>query len=148
MFLYAEALLDHDTPKSIELTRTIVATDPGFARAHLLLADIYSYGNFADRQKARQELETFFAVCPATLDHQALGLAQSYGGSELAAKITPQLRNRLATETDPEQLKDWETVWNLEFKAHPVHEHDQVRQQISADLERMHTAIKNRMRAG
>ncbi len=139
-FLHAEALLGKDTPQAIELAHKILTADPGFARAHLLLADVYSWGKFADRPKMRQELEAFFAACPATLDSEALSLAQHYGGAELAAKLAPALRKRLENETDPEQLKRWETVWNFEFKAHPASEHAQVRKQMSADLERLRTA--------
>ncbi len=43
-FLLAEALLDKDTPQAMQLAQKIIAADPGFARAHLLLADVYSFG--------------------------------------------------------------------------------------------------------
>jgi predicted Zn-dependent protease len=93
-FLYAEALLDIDTPRSIQLAETIISTHPDFARAHLLLAAVYSWGKFIDRQKTRLHLDSFFEACPATLDSQALALAQRYGGAELAAKLIPGLRTR------------------------------------------------------
>jgi thiol-disulfide isomerase/thioredoxin len=139
-FLYAEALLDKDTPRSIAIAQKIIATGPGFARAHLLLVDIYSYGKFADRPKARAELESFFKGCPAALDSKALSLLQRYGGQELAAQVAPELRKRLSTETDSDLLTQWEIVWNLEFKARPAGEHDQVRKQIAADLEKLRTS--------
>ena len=109
-FLYAEALLDKDTPQAMQLAQKIITADPGFARAHLLLADAFSYGKFADRLNARKELESFFKACPAALDSQALSLAQRYGGQELAARLAPELRKRLSTETDQELLKQWEVV--------------------------------------
>ncbi len=139
-FLYAEALLGKDTPRSIELANKIIETRPGFARAHLLLADIYSWGKLADRRKTQQQLDSFFQACPATLDSDALALAKRYGNLELAAKLAPALRKRLESETDPDLLKSWETVWNFEFKAHPVTEHDQVRKQMFADLQRLQSA--------
>jgi hypothetical protein len=139
-FLYAEAILGKDTPRSIELAKKIIETSPSFARAHLLLADIHSWGKFADRPKTQQQLDAFFQACPTTLDSDALALAQRYGSVELAANLAPALRKRLENETDPDQLTSRETVWNLEFKAHPVTEHDQVRKQMTADLRRLQNA--------
>lgn len=139
-FLYAEALLDNDTPQAIELAQQIVAADPAFTRAHLLLADIYSWGKFQDRGKTQQELDAFFAGCPATLDGSALALAKRYGSAELDAKLIPELKKRLAAEEERTQLEKWETVWNLEFKTRPDTQHDQLRKEISAELDRLQAA--------
>ncbi len=133
-FLYANALEGKDTPQTIKLSQEILAKDPNFVRAHLLLADVYAWGKFADHEKAHKQLDAFFESCPTTLDDRALSLAEHNGDQELAAKIVPRLRERLADETDPQQLKKWERVWNLEFKAHPVSEHDQIRKEIADEL--------------
>ena len=139
-FLLAEALLDKDTPQAMQLAQKIIASESGFARAHLLLADVYSYGKFADRTKARQELESFFAACPNALDGQALSLVQRYGGQELAAKLAPELRKRLSRETDPDLPRQWEVAWSLEFKARPPSEYDQVRKEIASEMEELRVA--------
>lgn len=136
-FLYAKALVDTDTPRAIDIAKKILDSDPQFAPARVLLADIFSWGKFADRQKTRHELAAFFESCPGALNDKVLSLAQRYGDQELASKIAPQLRERLSRETDPELLRNWKAVWNLEFKARPVKEHDEVRKQIAADLQRL-----------
>ncbi len=136
-FLYAEALNGQNTPLAIQISQQIAQRDPNFAREHLLLADIYGWGKFVDHAKARRELDSFFTMCPATLDGRALSLAQNYGGPELAAKIVPALRKRLRNESDPQRLEQWRRVWTLEFKAHPVSEHERVRQEMANDLMRL-----------
>jgi len=136
--LYARALLGANTPLAIEVLKKAAAgeADP---QVHLALADVYSYGKFADRAQTRAQLDAYFAACPASLDDRALSLLTRYGAPETIAKQAAALRERLTTETDPDLLRSWEHAWNLEFKARPVQEHEALRKQIAADLERLET---------
>ena len=47
------------------------------------------------------------------------------------------LRARLAKETDPKRLPDYAKLWGLEFRTRPPQEHDALRKQVAADLERL-----------
>ena len=136
-YLYARALVDIDTPKAIELLRQMETADPSFAWTHLEFAGIYWRGKYSDKQKVRSELDKFFAICPTSLDWWAWYLLQENGSSEMAARYTTALRERLISETDRDHLRNWKTVWNLQFKAAQVSQHAQVRQSVAADAARL-----------
>lgn len=132
--LYARSLAGTNTPLAIELLEKSAAR-AGEPQAHLTLAGIHSYGKFADRAKAARHLDSYVAACPAALDSEALMLLARLGSPESLARQAAALRRRLAGETDPAVLRFWERVWNLEFKARPVSEHEALRKQIALDLE-------------
>ncbi len=134
--LYARALLGTNTPLAIEVLKKAAGgeADP---QVHLALADVYSFGKFADRAQTRSHLDGYFAACPASLDGRALSLLTRYGAPETIAKQAAALRERLSNETNPDLLRSWEETWNLEFKARPVPEHEALRKQIAADLDRL-----------
>ncbi len=136
--LYARALLGTDTPRAIELLKK-AAGSPVDPWVHLTLADIDSFGRFADHAQARTHLDVWFAACPATLNWNAISNLTRYGSPETVAKEAATLRGQLANETDPYRLLSWEYVWNLEFKARPVSEHAALRMQIAADVARLET---------
>jgi thiol-disulfide isomerase/thioredoxin len=136
-YLYARALVDIDTPKAIEVLRQVETEDPGFAWTYLEFAGIYWRGKFSDKQKLRSELDKFFGVCPSSLDSWAWYLALENGSPEMAARYVVALRERLMKETDRDNLRNWKTVWNIEFKVAPVLQHAQVRKQIEADAARL-----------
>ncbi len=134
--LYARALFGANTPLAIEVLKKAAAgnDDP---QVQLALVDVYSFGKFADRAQARTHLEAYFAACPASLDGGPLRLLARFGGPEAMAKQAAALRQRLSSDSDPNHLRFWEDLWNLEFKARPVPEHEALRKQIAADLERI-----------
>lgn len=137
LYLYANASVDTDTAQAIERLKKIVSTEPRYPWAHLELADIYGWGKFANHPEMRAQLDSFYSLCPASLNGQGLSLLGRYATPDMAAKHAGLLRERLMKETDPDRLKAWETVWNLEFKAHPPTEHAQVRKLLAADLGRV-----------
>ena len=118
----------------------LAADTPEFPWAHLGLAEVHTYGKFADHPFLRRELEKYFVACPASTFERALSLASQYGAPEFAGKLARELRDRLESAPDPVRTDAWETLWNLEFKAHPPNEHDLVRQQLTADLARLEQA--------
>ncbi len=136
-YLYARALVDIDTPRAIELLRQVETADPNFAWTHLEFAGIHLLGKYSDKQQLRNELDKFFGICPTSFDWWAWHLLLGNGSPEMAARYAPALRERLMTETDPDRLRNWKTVWNLQFKAAPVSQHAQVRKQVEADAARL-----------
>lgn len=136
-YLYANALLDADTPQATRIAETWAVRSPLFPRTHLLLANIYSWGKFKDPEKADREVEKFYQLCPGSLNPVATSYATRLRSPERAAAVSAALRKRLEKESDPELLDRWETVWALDFKAHPPTEHDAIRQQIKTDLKRL-----------
>jgi len=47
------------------------------------------------------------------------------------------LRARLESSTDPDDIKNYDDLWTLEFKLKPVPEHAQVRQRVAEELKRL-----------
>lgn len=136
-YLYATVLVDTDTPQAIEGLKKIISSPPPFPWAHRELSLIYSRGNFANVSEARAQLVMFHRLCPASLDRDALALLERYATPETAGQYAAPLRERLTKETDVNLLEAWNSVWSLEFKAHPQAEHAQVRKQVAADLTRL-----------
>src|ERR1022692_3866158 len=132
------ALSGMDTPQSIRLLEQARSQAPSFVWPALELAHIYSPGTKrVDKKKAGDEVMAFFAACPSSSDAGAQRRLDGAGSSELQARVAAALRARLATETDPKRLKDYKTLWGLEFRTHPPHEHDALRKQVAADLQRL-----------
>jgi thiol-disulfide isomerase/thioredoxin len=136
-YLYARALDGTDTPKAMDLLKGIVASDPAYPWPHLGLAESYSWGKFDDGPKLLRELDSFLSACPVSLNEEAEQLAAKKATPEMAAHYAKNLRARLMKEHGREHMRDWQVVWDLEFKAVPPTEHDAVRKQIADDLQRM-----------
>ena len=127
-----------DTPASIRFLERARSRAPNFAWPSLELANIYTPGaKRADKQKSAEEISAFFAVCPASTDANAQHRLGRVGSSELKARVAAAVRTRLATETDARRLRDYETLWGLEFRTHPPQEHGALRKQMAEDLKRL-----------
>jgi len=133
-YLYAKALVDSDTPKAIELMKGLVVSNPTYPWPHLSLAQIYSWGKFADAAQSVPELDFFLHACPASLDPTAEELTQNKGTPEMDARYAANLRPRLR-EDKGQHVHSWRVLWDLEFKSVPVTQHDSVRRQVAADLQ-------------
>jgi hypothetical protein len=137
-YLYARALVGNDTPHAMELLKQVEASDPAYGWPHLEFAVIHQGGKYADVGEVRTELGKFFEICPNSLNWSALSMLQAHATPEIAARYAPALRERLMTEPDRYRLRHtWKTVWNLEFKAAPVSEHEGLRKKIAADVARL-----------
>jgi thiol-disulfide isomerase/thioredoxin len=136
-FLYATALVGADSPDAIARFKSLAGPPSGYPLANLHLAELYESGKFANKEELRTQLDRFFESCPAALNADALSFLQRIATSTEAATYAPALRARLSKDSGPDVLSYWETVWTLEFKAHPPSEHAQVRKQIAADLAKL-----------
>jgi thiol-disulfide isomerase/thioredoxin len=137
--LYAAglALSGVDTPASIRFLEQARSEAPKFAWPALELANIYGPGTKrADKKKSADEIADFFEVCPASTDADAQHRLRP-GSKELQTRVAQSVRARLAKETEPQRLKDYETLWSLEFRTRPAEQHDAVRKQVAADLDRL-----------
>jgi thiol-disulfide isomerase/thioredoxin len=140
LYVAGLALNGIDTNRSIQLLERARSVAPQFPWRALELANIYTRGvKRADPKKSGEEIAAFFRACPASTDPKAQHRLDRAGSSELQARVAAAVRARLATETNPLRLKDYETLWGLEFRTHPPQEHEALRKQVMADLQRMET---------
>ena len=137
LYLAGYVLTGTDTPEAIHLLEAARAKAPQFAWPALQLANIYSGGKFTDRAKSEAALGSFFSVCKASTDSRAQWTLGKGGDAALQARVAAALRERLAKTSDPETLKEYETVWGLEFRSRPPQQHDALRRQVAEDLKRL-----------
>jgi thiol-disulfide isomerase/thioredoxin len=133
----AVALFRTDTPESIRLLETARASAPDFPWTALDLATIYAGGKRVDKKKAADDLALFFSMCPSSTDLMALRLLAKLGDMASQARVANALREKLANEADPVTLREYETLWGLEFRSRPPQQHAALREQIKADLKRL-----------
>jgi thiol-disulfide isomerase/thioredoxin len=137
LYLAADVLIGRDTPEAIRLAEAAKTKAPEFAWPALLLANIYSTGKFTDAKKNAAYLDSFFSVCTSSTDSRAQWILGKGGDTALQARVADALRERLATASDPEILKQYETLWGLEFRSRPPQEHAALRLQVAEDLKRL-----------
>ena len=137
LYLAGVVLFHTDTPESIRLVEEAKRKAPEFAWADLQLAEIYAAGKRVDKKKAAEHLAAFFSACPGSTERRAHWLLAMVGDKALQVRVAADLRKRLATATDPDELEQYETLWGLEFRTRPPQEHDALRQQVAADLKRL-----------
>ncbi|MGB8261901.1 MAG: TlpA disulfide reductase family protein [Terracidiphilus sp.] len=135
LLVAGSALVGRDTPEAIRLLQAARAAAPHFPLPALWLARVYSTGKRADPEKTRQNIEAYFAACPASTDGYAQWLLNK--DQPLQPRVAAALRARLETESDPKRLRDFETLWGLEFRTRPPKDHDVVRAQVALDLKRL-----------
>jgi thiol-disulfide isomerase/thioredoxin len=129
------ALVGKDTPESIRLLESAKANTPGFPWVPLALANLYFSGKRANNDKAAENITAFFAACPGSTNRTAQWILNK--DIPLQPKVAAALRAKLEKETDPKHLRDYETLWSLEFRTHPPSEHDALRKQVALDLKRL-----------
>lgn len=138
LYLAGAVLFQTDTPESIRFEEAVKAKAPAFPWPNLKLAQIYSQGKRADKTKSKEYLDEFFSACPGSTEPIATRfLLAQVGDAALQTRVAADLRKRLATETDLDELKQYETLWGLEFRTHPPAEHAELRQRVASDLKRL-----------
>jgi AhpC/TSA family len=134
-YLYGTTLVGRDTPQSIKLFTSALEKAPDFPWPHLAFVAIYSSPNFLDQTQAVSHEKSFLAACPAALE--GYGALRDLNDADLIRQRAPQLRQILEARTDPDALGAYQTLWALEFKAHPASEYDALRKQVAADVVRL-----------
>ena len=137
LYLAAVALNQYETPDSIRFAEAARTKDPKLASASLLLAQIYSSGLRADKEKTVQNLRAFVSLCPSSSSSVALRILPKAQDPTLQANVTKAMRTRLASETEPYRLQTYATLWGLEFRGTPPSGHDALRKQVASDLKRL-----------
>jgi thiol-disulfide isomerase/thioredoxin len=137
LYLAGVVMFQTDTSESIRLLEAAKAIAPSFAWPNLELATIYVSGKRIDKKKSAEYVASFFSLCPDSADRSAQRLLAKVGDAALQARVASALRARLAAETDPDRLMDYEALWGLEFRTHPPQEQDAIRQQLIQDLKRI-----------
>lgn len=133
--LAGRVLIGKDTPEGIRLLEAAKAKAPAFPLPALSLAATYTSGKRVDLGKMKENLEAFYAACPASTDGYAQWLLNK--DQPLQPKVAAALRARLEKDTDPKKLEDYETLWGLEFRTRSPKEHDALRAQVALDLARL-----------
>jgi hypothetical protein len=77
---------------------------------------IYSQGKRVDKAKSKEYLAEFFSACPGSTQRIAHFLLAEVGDAALQTRVAADLRKRLATESDLDELKQYETLWGLELR--------------------------------
>jgi hypothetical protein len=138
LYLAGLPLSGVDTPRSIQFLDQSRAQAPNFPWPALELAHIYTHGTKrADQNRSSAEIASFFATCPASTDANAQRRLDRAGTADLQARVARALRARLAGETNSSRLKDYAILWGIEFRSHPPQQHDALRKQVAADLQRL-----------
>src|SRR5262245_14406008 len=130
--LYARLITGRNTKEAIEKMEKLIANSPDFPHPYIGLAQIYTYPNFRDAAKSKENLKKWIAKCPESTG--ALQLLSRSDDKELIGEFARKLRARLESSTDPDDINNYDNLWTLEFKLKAVSEHAQVRQQIAEDL--------------
>lgn len=134
-YLYGLTLLRHDTPQAIKLFNAALQQNPRFVWPHLALVNAYRSPAFADPDEAVAHEIAFLDACPATLEgYESLG---SIKDKNVMATYAAKLRLQLQNQTDSQWLGAYQTLWSIEFKAHPGSEHPALRKQVGDDLARL-----------
>src|SRR5215510_11184005 len=134
-YLYARLIIGRNTKEAIEKMEKLISNSPDFPHPYIGLAQIYAYPNFRDAAKSKENLKKWMAKCPESTG--ALQLLSRSDDKELMGEFARKLRARLESSTDPDDVKDYDNLWTLEFKLKPVPEHAQVRRQVAEDLKRL-----------
>ena len=137
--LAARALWHRDTQASLRMLEKARQIAPDWPWPALELADVFSRGPLANKKKSTENLAAFFSMCPVAVDADPMipFLLNQVADSSLLARVAADLRQNLAHITDASHLRNYETLWNLEFRAHPVERHDALRKQVSDDLKKL-----------
>jgi len=141
LIMAGKAMADKDPAEAIRLLEAARAKAPDFPWPSYELAGLYWRGKYADEGKLKENLERFYALCPAWVPGTDFG-NQIEGFKlrkdlPLVAKTAAALRADLAQQTDPNRLEDYQILWQREFLTRPPSEHDAERAQIHQDLDRL-----------
>jgi thiol-disulfide isomerase/thioredoxin len=139
LLLGGEVLVGKDTPEAIRLWEAAKAKAPSFPWPALKLAGFYADGKRADPVKMKENIEAFFASCPASTDGYAQWLLMKDPALQpkVGKAVAVAARARLEKETDPKELTGYGSLWGKEFRLLQPKEYDAERAQVVQDLKRL-----------
>jgi len=134
-YLYAISLEGRASPESIKLFEASLARAPQFPWPHLGLAGIYGMPVFLNKEEGLKHTKAFLVACPDAFD----GYRQlaNFDDKSVLKDYAAKLRVLLQPRTDDQAIRAYETLWSVEFKAHPLPEYDGLRKQVADDLKRL-----------
>ncbi len=97
-YLYARSLMGRNTLSAIQQMTEIIASHPGFAPAHVSLAEIYSSTAFHHESREKAERERLLALCPG------YSLQQRPAGLPDPSPLVDQAERLLAQQGDPDRI--------------------------------------------
>ena len=134
-YLYNMALEGRQSSEAIRILHADLVKNPQFPWPHLGLASLYGTPVFANKEQKEKELKAFVAACPDSMDGYRK-LPEMDDKAFLASRAA-KLRASLSTRTDIEAIEAYQTLWSIEFKAHPMSEYPALRKQVGEDLQRI-----------
>ena len=136
-YLEARLLCRAQVRRSRATLNHLAETVPGFPWPHLTLVEMTEVPGNADSAVAEGHLRSFLKACPDALE--AYAHFQNVKDPEMIRSGAVQLRQLLSVRTDATVWRYYPDLWDLEFRAAPKEEHDQVRRRVRDDVKRLQT---------
>jgi thiol-disulfide isomerase/thioredoxin len=133
-YLYALSIVRRDPAKSAALLESLTREVPDGPWPFLTLSWIKSRVKPFDSTGASAALDRFVALCPATLDSDALARIVASGSDALKRSTAERLRKQLPEKTDLHSVATWPVLWQIEFQIEPPSQQEAVRTRIRQDL--------------
>jgi thiol-disulfide isomerase/thioredoxin len=137
LYLYALATQHRDPARAKSIFGRLAREIPDSPWPHLSLLSARLRSKPPDEAGAREALEAFSALCPDSLDADALDRIASIGSETLKRKTAAAVRERITGQAGPKALSAWPALWQLEFQLAPASQHDTVRARVREDLARL-----------
>ena len=137
--LAARALWHRDTQATLRMLEKARQLAPDWPWPALELADVLSGGPFANKKRSAENLAVFFSMCPFGVDVDPVipFLLDQVADASLRAGVAADLRGNLAHDSEVSHLRNYEILWNLEFRTKPVEQYEALRKQVSDDLKKL-----------
>ena len=135
IYLYARALVGTKTPDAIAGFERSLRVSPGFAWAHLALANVYSQRLLEDKAKNLGHLKAFMHLCPNSFD--GYSDLRGLSDTEFLTKTAAELRAKLEADTEGDHVFDYPRLWQLEFKLATAADHEKIRKRVAEDVDRI-----------
>ncbi|HYE73905.1 MAG TPA: hypothetical protein VEF04_11265, partial [Blastocatellia bacterium] len=137
LYLYGNLLIGTNTKEALGLIEKAIQKAPNLALAYQALANIHQVPAYHDKAKVQESLKQSLAACPSTLSLYSPLVDRQVDDPVLLQTGAQKLRELLKNSTDPDDLRYYDHLWQLEFRLKPVAEHAQVRKQVEADIQRL-----------
>ena len=138
LYLAARAKFEYRTKEAIANLQASLAVDPGFAPAHLLLAEIHATQVFQDQAEVVKHADAFAEACPGSV--RAFNSLAWNKDRDLVSRVAARLRKNVATRTDSEAVQAYPLLWRLEEAMERSDHQEENRARLRKDIERLYAA--------